>query len=121
MTRKKNEGSGPQAASNNEELVFVVDISSFTNDGFVGTSSYEGVPVNLQFDDIGDGFFLSREMAARIRAKKGTTVSAVVEGDHKVVVRIRVAAVGNLLRVSDARVYHAVGGEGGAIIRIRKN
>lgn len=102
------------------ELVFVVDVSALTKKGFVGTTEYEGKSVDLDFDEDGDGVFLSSEMAGRLRVKKGSRLSLTIEDDANQVAEAKVAAVGRTLRISDARVYYAIGKEGGAVLRIRK-
>ena len=102
------------------EIVFVVDVSALTNKGFVGSTKYEGKRVDLSFDDGDAGVFLDSEMAGRLHVRKGSRVSLVVEGDANQVAESRVAGVRNALLISNARVYYAVGREGGAVIRIRK-
>ncbi|MBI3859048.1 MAG: hypothetical protein HY296_02240 [Thaumarchaeota archaeon] len=102
------------------ELVFVVDVTSFTEKGFVGSTSYGGMRVDLEFDDGDDGVYLTAEMAKRIGAKKGTAISVVVEDDRPQIANAKLTSVGRKLRVSDPKVYYAVGREGGAVIRIRK-
>jgi hypothetical protein len=64
-----------------EEIVFVVDVSSFSGKGFVGTSSFSGDPVAIEFDDGSQGVFLSREMARKLGVKKGSRISALVEAE----------------------------------------
>ncbi len=103
-----------------QELVFVVDVSSLTKKGFVGSTTYEGRKVDLEFDDHGEGVFLSVEMARRLRIRKGSSLSILIEDERNQLVNASVAAVGNVLRISDPKVYYAVGREGGAILRIRK-
>ncbi len=103
------------------ELDFVVDITSFTQNGFVGTTKYEGKVVDLEFDEDGDGLFLSAEMANRIDVRKGTPVSVIVEDGVTTVTQMRVAAVGEKVRISDPKVYYAIGREGGAVVRVRRN
>jgi len=103
------------------EVVFVVDVSSFTEGGFIGTSSFAGEPVSIDFDDGDEGIFLNHDMAGRLGVKKGSLVSALIEGDKSQLVKMGVAAVGKAVRISDARVYYAIGKEGGAVIRIRKS
>ncbi len=106
--------AGPQ------ELVFVVDVSSLTKKGFVGSTTYEGKKVDLEFDDRGEGVFLSAEMARRLHIRKGSSLSILIEDERNQLVNASVAAVGKVLRISDPKVYYAVGREGGAILRIRK-
>ena len=108
------------ASASQAELAFAVDVSSLTKKGFVGTSNFEGTKVDLEFDDKGDGVFLSSRMAGRLRVKKGSTVSIMIENDRNQVVEAVVGGIGKTLRISDPRVYYAVGREGGAVIRIRK-
>ncbi len=108
------------ASANQAEIVFVVDVSSLTKNGFVGTTEYEGKKVELEFDDGSAGVFLTSEMAGRLRVRKGSRISVVIEGERNEVVGAEVAGVGKALRISDAKAYYAVGREGGAIIRIRK-
>lgn len=102
------------------ELVFVVDVSALTKEGFRGSTEYEGRIVDLEFDDGGDGVSLTSEMAARLRVKKGSRVSLVVEDGARQVAEVTVASVGKSLRISDPKVYYAVGKEGGAVLRVRK-
>jgi len=102
------------------ELVFVVDVSSFTKEGFVGTTEYGGRRVDLEFDDAGDGIFLNSEMAGRLGVRKGSAIVVTVENDANMVAKATIAGVGKTLRISDAKVYYAVGREGGAVIRVSK-
>ncbi len=102
------------------EIVFVVDVSSFTKNGFIGSTTYNGRPVDLEFDDSEGGVFLTSEVAKRIRVRKGSPLSVLIENERHQVAKTSVAAVGKELRVSDSKIYYAVGKEGGAIIRIRK-
>ncbi len=104
-----------------DEIVFVVDVSSFTEKGFVGTSSFSGQPMPIGFDDGNQGIFLNHEMAGRLGVKKGSWVSALIEADKTQSVQMAVAAVGKVVRISDSKVYYAVGKEGGAVIRVRKS
>ena len=103
------------------ELVFVVDVTSFTKKGFVGSTTYVGKPVDFEFDDGDGGVFLTSEMARRIRVRKGSPISVLIENDRHQLAKTTVAGVGKELRVSDAKVYYGVGKEGGAIVRIRKH
>jgi ABC-type lipoprotein release transport system permease subunit len=107
--------------SADDEIVFVVDVSSFTEKGFIGTSRFKGESVAIDFDDGGQGIFLSHEMARRLGVKKDSRVSAFVEADRTQAAQMTVAAVGRIIRISDAKVYYAIGKEGGAVIRIRKS
>jgi ABC-type lipoprotein release transport system permease subunit len=103
------------------ELDFVVNVTFFTKNGFVGTTKYTGKTINLEFDEDSNGLFLSTEMARRIGVKKGASVSVIVEDGTAAIAQMRVAAVGRKVRISDPKVYHAIGREGGAIIRVRRN
>jgi ABC-type lipoprotein release transport system permease subunit len=102
------------------ELVFVVDVSSLTKKGFIGTSTYEGKKVDLEFDDGGKGVILTSEMAARLRVRKGSKLSVIVEDEKNQVVEAAVAGVGKTPKISDPKIYYSVGREGGAIVRLRK-
>lgn len=101
--------------------MFVVDVSALTDEGFVGRSAYEGRGVNLRFDDSSAGVYLTKEMAARLHLRKGSRVVLTVEGDPVQVVEAVVAGLGGPPRISDPRVYYAVGREGGAVVHIRKS
>ena len=103
------------------DLVFVVDVSSFTESGFIGTSSFAGETLAIEFDDGDKGLFINHEMAKRLAVKKGSLVSALVEAEKSQLAKMKVAAVGKSVRVSDAKVYYAIGKEGGAVIRITKS
>lgn len=109
------------ASASLAELVFVVDVSSLTKRGFVGTTDYRGKKVDLEFDDQGDGVFLTTEMAGRLHVRKGSAVSVIIEDERNQIAESKVAAVGKTIRISDPKVYFAVGREGGAVIRIRKS
>lgn len=102
------------------ELVFVIDVSALTEGGFVGTSAYEGEKVELEFDDAGKGVRLTAEMAGRLRVRKGSKVSLALEDGSSEVVGLTVSGIGKAPAISDPKVYHAVGREGGAVVRIRK-
>ena len=102
------------------ELVFVVDVSSLTKKGFVGSSTFEGKTVDLEFDDAGKGVFLTTAMAGRLHVKKGSRVSIVIEDEKTQIVEAEVAGVGKVPRISDPKTYYAVGREGGAIVRLKK-
>ncbi len=108
------------AVADQAELVFVVDVSSLTKRGFIGTTKYEGGDIELEFDDGDEGVFLNSEMAGRLHVRKGSRLSVVIESERKEVVGSSVAGVGKTLRISDAKVYYPVGRDGGAIIRIKK-
>ena len=98
----------------------VVDVTSFTEKGFIGTSSFSGKAVSIEFDDGDKGVFLNHEMAERLSVKKGSALSVVVEDDNTQMMRMTVSGVGATIRISSARLYFAVGKEGGAIIKIQK-
>ena len=103
------------------ELVFVVVASSFTKKGFMGSASYGGQSVDIEFDDKEEGVFLTQNMSKRLRVRKGSKVLLVVEAeDEPVATEATVAGVSPKPRLSSARVYYEVGKEGGAILRIRK-
>ncbi len=108
------------ASADQAELVFVVDVTALTNKGFVGTSKYEGKQVELEFDDGNAGVFLVSEMANRLHVRKGSRVLLILEDESNQVSEATVASVGKTIRISDAKVYYAVGKEGGAILRMRK-
>ena len=108
------------ASAAGAELVFVVDVSSLTKEGFVGSTTYEGEPADLEFDDGEAGVFLTPGMAARLHVKKGSKVSLVVENERNLVTEAAVAGVGKTVRISNPKVYYEVGKEGGAILRVRK-
>ena len=102
------------------ELVFVVDVSSFTKDGFVGSTKYAGRQVNLEFDDGTRGICLKPDMATRLGVSRGSSVTIAVENDANLVATATVAAVGRALRISDPKIFYAVGREGGAVLRLRR-
>ncbi|MDV3292853.1 MAG: hypothetical protein LYZ70_01110 [Nitrososphaerales archaeon] len=103
------------------ELLFVVGVSSFTKRGFMGTTSFNGKPIEMEFDDSDGGVFLSREMCRRIRVRKGSKVKIMIEGETSPrFAESVVAGVREKVRISNAKVYYEVGREGGAIIRLRK-
>jgi hypothetical protein len=108
------------AEANEAELVFVVDVSSLTKKGFVGTTTYQGKQVALDFDDGGEGIYLTPEMASRLHVRKGSALLVIMENDRSLVAKATVAGVGKAPRISDPKIYYAVGREGGAIVRIRK-
>ena len=109
------------ASARQAELVFVVDVTSLTKEGFVGSTKYEGKTVEVEFDDKDGGVFLPSEMAARLGARKGSRVSLIMEGERSQVADSTVARVGKTARISNAKVYYEVGKEGGAVLRIRKS
>lgn len=103
------------------ELVFVVAVSSFTRRGFVGSASYHGQSVDLEFDDGDDGVFLTPEMCKRLSVTKGSKVLLVVEeNDEPVATEATLVGAVPKPRISSAKVYYEVGKEGGAILKVRK-
>ena len=108
------------ASAGAPELVFVVDVSSLTDEGFKGSTEYEGKRIDLDFDDGKAGVYLDAEMAGRLHVRKGSKLSLVIEGDSNQVTEATVASVGKKLRISDAKVYYSIGREGGAVLRLRK-
>ena len=103
------------------ELVFVVDVSSFTKRGFVGSTEYEGENISIEFDDDDLGVYLTSEMARRLRARKGSPLLVVVEDERPESTKTITAGVGPQARISNARVYYSVGREGGAVVRVKKD
>jgi hypothetical protein len=103
------------------ELVLVVDVSSFTEKGFIGSTTLGGRRVDVEFDDRDEGVSLTAEAAKKLHVKKGSLLSVFVEDDRVQIVKTAVASVGKSLRISQPKVYYAVGKEGGAIVRIRKS
>ncbi|MDG6985499.1 MAG: hypothetical protein JRM73_01970 [Nitrososphaerota archaeon] len=103
------------------ELVFVVDVSSLTKKGFVGSSTYQGKRVDFSFDDGADGVYLTPQMTARMHVRKGSKVMVALEDGAALFVELSVAGTSKAPRISDQRVYYAIGHEGGAILRIRKS
>ena len=102
-------------------LVFAVDVSSFTKEGFIGSSSLGGSPIEIEFDDRDDGIFLTKEMAEKIGARKGSKAQVIVDTDERpLVADTFVAGIRPSAKVSNAKVYYGVGRGGGAILRIRK-
>ena len=102
------------------EILFVVDVTSFTEKGFVGTTTYENQKLAIDFDPEGEGIFLTSEMAKRIGARRGNEVFVIIEDKSHTLARMVVGALGTKVRVSDERAYYAIGREGGAVLRIRK-
>lgn len=119
-TRTPKRSRGGVAGAPEAELVFVVDVSSLTKKGFVGTTTYGGKRVDLEFDDSQAGIFLTPEMAGRLHVRKGSTLTVVIEDEKNQVVEAPVAGVGKGIRISDPRIYYSVGREGGGVLRIRK-
>jgi len=103
------------------ELVFVVDVSSFTKRGFVGSTEYEGENISIEFDDDDLGVYLTPEMARRLHARKGSPLLVVVEDERPESTKTTTAGVGPLARISNAKIYYAVGREGGAVVRVKKD
>ena len=106
-----------------DELVFVVDVTSFTENGFIGSTNFGESRVNIEFDDGSDGVSLSPEMAKKIKVKVGSPVVIIGENEEKPQTsESTVSSVGEKLRISDAKTYYFVfvGRYGGAIIRIQK-
>ncbi len=102
-----------------DELVFVVDVTSFTPRGFIGSSSFEGRRVDIEFDDGSDGVSLSPDMAKRIQVKAGSPLLIIGENEESPQTsRTSVNLIGEELRISDAKIYYFIGRYGGAIIRI---
>ena len=102
------------------ELVYVVDVSSFTKKGFIGTTEYEGKTISIEFDDEDKGVWLTPQMARRLHVRKGSSLSIVVEDDRHELTKTVIAGVGPTAKISSAKVYYAVGKEGGAILRVGK-
>jgi len=109
------------ASAHQAELVFVVDVSSLTREGFIGSTKYEGRTVELEFDDKDAGIFLSPEMAARLHVRRGSRVSLITENERNQATDATVAGVGKAIRISNSKVYYEVGKEGGAVVRLRKS
>lgn len=104
-----------------DELVFVVAVSSFTKKGFVGSAGYQGQSVDLEFDDGDDGVFLTPQMCKKLRVKKGSKVMLVVEAeDEPRATEAELAGVVPKPRISSAKVYYELGKEGGAILKVSK-
>ena len=103
-----------------DELVFVVDVTSFTENGFIGSTNFGESRVNIEFDDGSDGVSLSPEMAKKIKVKVGSPVLIIGENERPQTSESTVNSVGEKVRISDAKTYYFVGRYGGAIIRILK-
>jgi ABC-type lipoprotein release transport system permease subunit len=103
------------------ELILVVSVSSFTDEGFAGTASYRGRSVEFGFDEGDEGVFLTPEMAKALGVRKGSKVLVVVEAeDEPVSAEASVAGLNQRPRISSARVYYELGKEGGGVVRVRK-
>ena len=103
------------------ELVFVVDVTSFTEGGFIGSTSFEGARVDIEFDDGSGGVSLSPDMAKKIRVRVGSPLLIIGEYDESPQTsRSTLRAIGEQLRISDAKIYYFIGRYGGAIIRVRQ-
>ena len=109
------------ASAQQAELVFVVDVSSLTTKGFIGSTKYQGKTVELEFDDKDAGIFLSPEMAARLHVRKGSRITLTTENERNQATDATVAGVGKTVLISNSKIYYEVGKEGGAIVRIRKS
>jgi len=103
------------------ELVFVVDVSSFTKKGFVGSTEYEGNTISIEFDDGDLGVYLTPEMAKRLHVRKGSPLLVLVEDDRPESIKAITVGVGPKPRISNAKIYYAVGREGGAVLRVKKD
>ena len=103
------------------ELVFVVDVTSFTKGGFIGSSNFGESRVDIEFDDGTGGVSLTPETAKKIGVRVGSPVLIIGEnGEEKPQAsESSVSSIGDNLRISDAKTYYLVGRYGGAIIRIR--
>ena len=103
------------------ELVLAVSVSSFTEGGYVGSASYGGKPVDIEFDDRDAGVFLTPEMTKRLGADSGSGVLVVVDSETvPLVVESVLAGTSAKPRISNARVYYEVGREGGAVLKLRR-
>src|SRR2546428_12334613 len=105
-----------------DELVFVVDVTSFTENGFIGSTNFGESRVNIEFDDGSDGVSLSPEMAKKIKVKVGSPVVIIGENEEKPQTsESTVSSVGEKLRISDAKTYYFVGRYGGSARRLPAN
>ncbi len=118
MTKPRNRRRGKPTVAGGE-LVFVVDVTYFTEQGFVGSSNYEGREVDLEFDPAGNGVSLPHDMAERLGATNGGTVTVIVEDGAATFSNARVSVKGRKVRISDPKVYAAIGSEGGGVVRVR--
>jgi len=107
--------------SGTNELVFVVDITSFTSKGFTAASSYEGRRVDIEFSERNDGLSLSQEMCKRIGLEMGSRVTILVEEDEKTnSIEGAVTEVSDTLRFASPELYYTIGRTGGGVLAIRK-
>ena len=104
-----------------EELVLVLTISSLLEDGFEAMTPYEGGEVRVMFDERDDGVFLTKGMSARARLVQGQKVAMIVEGEKELYSVSTFSGNSDIPRISDSKVYYAIGREAGAILRIRKS
>ena len=102
------------------ELVFVVDVSSLTKKGFVGSTRYEGGKIELEFDDGDAGVSLTSEMASRLHVRKGSKVTLIIENERTSAADASISGIGRTVRISNPKAYYEVGNLGGAVLRIRK-
>ena len=99
----------------------MVDVSSFTRNGFLGATSFNGSRIEIEFDERDEGLFLTKEMSERIGTRRGSEVQVAFEVDDRPQVAETVLeGVRDHPRISNAKVYYGVGRSGGAIVRIRK-
>lgn len=118
---KKNRSASSRQTSDKAELVFVVDITSFTKAGYECSSSYEGTRINIECDTADQGLVLSKSMCERAGMNRGSLATISVEGEQKIeVFESVVTKVNEALRFSNAKLYYLIGSLGGAIVRIRK-
>jgi hypothetical protein len=107
--------------SETSELVLVIDITSFTSGGFIGSSAFEGGRVDIEFDDADNGLTLSERMCSKTGTETGSRVSIFAEDDLKIQsFEGVVVAISDRPRFSNSKLYYFVGRKGGAIIRLRK-
>ena len=104
-----------------EELVFVVDVTSFTEKGFIGTTNFAGGRLDIEFDDVNAGISITGLMAEKIGVRKGSPLLVIIETEKTQMGKTSVASVGKKVRISDSKTYYAVGKEGGAVVRIRRS
>lgn len=87
----------------------------------MGAAGYLGQSVDIEFDDLDEGVFLTAEMCRRIRVKKGSKVAVVVESNGTPrAAETEVAGISARPRISNLKVYYEVGREGGAIVTVKK-